>query len=66
MTEDTIVRQNMIDDKNYRPYCMKCSGLQRMNIRLDNLQLQCPKCKSITQFPSDFVNRYKTKWNLKL
>lgn len=65
MAEDSIVRQNMIDNENYRPYCMKCSGLQRMNMRLDNLQLQCPKCITITSFPSDFIDRYKTKHNLK-
>ena len=69
MTESSIVRQNLMDNKNYRPYCMnqgargKGDGCYnpRMEYRSVDGQFICPHCKTITEFPEDFIKRYKEK-----
>jgi len=67
MKEDSIVRQNLMDDPNYRPYCGNNGGgcyNPRTQLRPDG-QFICPHCKWISSFPEDFVKRYKAKHNLK-
>lgn len=66
MEELSIVRQNLIDDKNYRPYCgsMHYGCYQpRTELRTDG-QFICPNCKWISSFEDDFVKRYKEKHDL--
>jgi len=62
MTEETIVRQNLMNEKGYTPYCYRCTGLIRVkwNEKLD--QFRCPVCSWTSEFPKDFIDRYKTKW----
>ena len=42
MSEKSIVRMNAEKDPNYKPYCMRCSGLIRMQI-VESFYWQC-KC----------------------
>ena len=71
MTEETIVRQNLMDNVNYRPYCgnihLSKYGLcynPRTQFRSIDGQFICPNCKSISQFPDDFIKRYREKHNV--
>jgi len=67
MEETSIVRQNLMDDKNYRPYCgsthLGCYG-PRVEYRVSDGQFICPNCKWISSFPEDFIKRYKQKHSL--
>ena len=66
MKEKTIIRQNMMDDKNYRPYCgaERCSGGWPRMIQMDNLQFRCPSCGFNTQIDKDFIDRYRDRWSI--
>jgi rubredoxin len=64
--EETIVRQNLMDDPNYRPYCGNMDNCYnpRTQYRPIDGQFICPNCKWISQFPADFVARYRAKHNI--
>lgn len=68
MEELTVVRQNLMDNINYRPYCgslYKDNCYQpRTELRTDG-QFICPNCKWISKYDDDFILRYKQKHNLK-
>lgn len=73
MTEETIVRENLMTEKGYRPYCGNdkprnapggCS-MPRVNWSEELHQFVCPECGWVSKFPQDFISRYMTKWNLK-
>ena len=73
MKEETIVRQNMMDNINYRPYCgsvfplhpnyKSCSSPRTIWSSGRN-QMLCPECKWASEFPREFIDRYKTKHDL--
>lgn len=65
MTEESIVRQNMMDDESYRGYCgnNSCRTTPRTK-RLENLQQKCPDCGWESKFPESFLKRYKEKHKL--
>lgn len=63
--DSSIVRSNMLEDKNYTPYCMDCSGLVRMKFVSFGKQLVCPKCNKETKFSNAFLGRYSTKHKTK-
>lgn len=71
MKEDSIVRENLMNDRSYRPYCGNNVARQdiggcynpRTQLRPDG-QFICPNCKRISEFPKDFVDRYKAKHGL--
>ncbi len=65
MTESSTVRENLMTQKDYRPYCGNCfckfnnprtSWLMNLN------QFGCG-CGWVSEFPIDFITRYKEKWN---
>ncbi len=66
--EETIVRENLMKDKNYRPYCGNWNNCYnpRTEYRAVDGQFICPHCKWVSQFPKDFIDRYNAKHNLKL
>ena len=66
MTEESIVRQNLMDNVNYRPYCGRDRGCYnpRTEYRPYDSQFICPHCKWISAFPEDFIKRYKEKHKL--
>lgn len=67
MREETIVRENLMNEKGYTPYCGShvpiCCSNPRTFFQHD--QFHCPECGWTSQFPSYFIERYKQKWNFK-
>lgn len=65
MEESTIVRNNLMIDKGYSPYCGndKCK-LRMPRSAFDNIEGQFTCACGYSAFPEDFINRYKTKWGL--
>lgn len=64
MKEITIVRENLMNNKNYSSYCGAVSCIYRMPRTLWNgEQFEC-KCGWKSSFPEDFISRYKEKHNL--
>lgn len=65
MREMTIVRDNLINEINYSPYCGNdnCRLMPR-TVFIDK-QFVCPHCAWRSDFPKDFIIRYKRKWNIK-
>jgi len=63
--EKTTVRQNMMKDEKYRPYCGndKCSGRWPRMRKLENYNFKCPSCGFETKFEDDFFKRYVEKWH---
>ena len=61
--EFSQVRTNMMEDRHYTPYCIPCTGLQRFG-PFDGEQMTCPKCGDRTEFPIEFINRFKAKHNI--
>jgi hypothetical protein len=64
MTEETIVRENLMTRKDYSPYCGKdaCS-FKWPRTSFDNTKKQfvCG-CGWASEFPEDFIKRYMEKW----
>lgn len=68
--ELSIVRTNLM---NYEEYSAYCGNWVQQKIKNCNMprtiwdgklnQFVCPKCGWVSQFPADFINRYKQKWN---
>lgn len=59
--EFSQVRTNMMSDKNYTPYCVPCPGLIRFKKLGSDGQMTCPRCGDKTQFPKEFIDRFKAK-----
>jgi hypothetical protein len=66
MTESTIVRENLMTQEGYRPYCGSLNGCDNPRTSWNGEQFVCPYCGWTSQFPNDFISRYKDKWNLRL
>jgi predicted RNA-binding Zn-ribbon protein involved in translation (DUF1610 family) len=72
MRENTVVRENLMTEKGYTPYCGSnisrdvrggCDN-PRTHYNKKINQFVCPKCGFTSQFPPDFIKRYKEKWNI--
>ena len=69
MKETTIVRENLMEDKSYTPYCGDSLCLPRTSssperwprTKFDGEQFVCPKCRWKSNFPNEFMERYKQK-----
>lgn len=58
----SIVRENLMTKEGYRPYCgdMACkAGMPRTT--WDGDQFKC-RCGWRSDFPVDFIAKYKEKW----
>lgn len=68
LVESSIVRHNLLTDPLYRPYCGNhatnqlsssyCYNPRTIYREVDG-QFICPHCKWISQFPADFIAKYK-------
>jgi hypothetical protein len=60
----SIVRENLMKDANYRPYCGNgyCGGMMPRTVWTGS-QFKCYSCHWISQFPEDFIAEYKAKWH---
>ena len=65
MNEETIVRENLMTREGYSPYCGSNWYDRCFNPRtkFNGSQFVCPKCGWQSNFPQDFIDRYKNKWN---
>lgn len=64
MTESSIVRENLMTEKGYTGYCgdFDCKkGMPRTRWNAKLGQFVC-SCGWVSQYPNDFINRYKEKW----
>lgn len=66
MTELTIVRENMMKDVNYMGYCGNAwnAGCSMPRTVRHGDQFRCPECGWVSQYPQDFIDRYRLKHNL--
>lgn len=70
MKEDSIVRENLMSQEGYRPYCGNNisrdthGGCDNPRTKWNGQQFVCPTCGWVSQFPIEFIIRYKQKWNL--
>jgi len=67
MKEATVVRENLMTEPGYTPYCgapMKSRCTMPRTIWDPKLnQFKCSHCSFVTEFPADFIERYRVKWN---
>lgn len=61
---DSIVRGNLLTEKGYSPYCGndKCI-MPRTMFHMG--QFTCPKCGWVSEFPEEFITKYKQLWNIR-
>jgi len=66
--EYSIVRNNLMKDPYYSPYCGNNvarpplgNGCHNPRTVWNGEQFVCPKCGWTSQFPNDFIERYKAK-----
>lgn len=70
MIENTTVRDNLMNERYYTPYCGSnisrhvIGGCDNPRTAWNGKQFKCPKCGLETEFPDDFIERYKKQWNL--
>lgn len=63
--EVTIVRQNLMEQPGYTPYCGADTCKEHWpRTTFNGQQFKC-KCGWQSFFPEDFIERYKIKWNIK-
>lgn len=65
--EESTVRINLMNDENYTPYCgnWHCKYQSpRTNWDKEKSQFTC-KCGWVSEFPADFIKRYKDNWAFK-
>lgn len=71
MKEASIVRENLMNREGYSGYCgdEQCKPHGRYKTRwprtIWNSKLEqwvCPQCGWVSQYPKDFIARYKKKW----
>lgn len=68
--EESTVRNNLMNRIGYSPYCGSelCSPRTTYSperwprTKFNSEQFVCPKCGWISEFPEDFIKRYKERW----
>ncbi len=66
MKEETIVRENLMNDPGYTGYCgsNNCTyHMPRTKWDKNKEQFTCP-CGWVSAYPADFIKRYKEKWGI--
>lgn len=69
----SIVRTNMMNDRSYAPYCgsvfpghpnYKTCSSPRVRWVNELSQFRCPHCGWVSEFPKEFISRYKQKHSI--
>lgn len=69
MKEQTIVRENLMTQDGYTPYCGNNlpsavkGGCNNPRTVWNGEQFKCPTCGFTSEFPADFIARYKERWS---
>jgi hypothetical protein len=66
----SIVRTNLMNEQGYVGYCgnswneqkRKGCDMPRTKWDAELNQFRCPKCGWVSQFPPEFITRYKERW----
>jgi len=58
-----IVRNNLMTQPGYTPYCGTGNYCRIPRTYFDGEQFACPHCGWRSQFPADFIAEYKAKWH---
>jgi hypothetical protein len=69
--EFSTVRTNLMNQEGYAGYCgnswdeqkKKNCDMPRTRWAPEIGQFKCPKCGWISQYPKEFIDKYKLKWN---
>jgi len=64
----SIVRKNLLTEKNYTPYCggdYGVCGLPRTVFNGSQFKCSCSSCSWVSDFPDEFIQEYKKKWGIK-
>jgi hypothetical protein len=61
----SIVRNNLMERKGYRPYCGNFDGCHMPRANFNGKQFECPCCGWQSSFEKSFIDEYKAKWNIK-
>jgi hypothetical protein len=66
MKEETTVRENLMNEKDYSPYCgsNKCRHKMHRAKWSDDKKQFTYSCVWVSQFPDDFINTYIAKWKI--
>ena len=70
MIEISTVRENLMNEPHYSPYCgsniprFEKGGCDNPRTNFNGSQFVCPHCGFVSKFPDDFIIRYKSKWNI--
>lgn len=67
----SIVRTNLMNQEGYTGYCgnsweeqnKKGCNMPRTKWIPELNQFQCPKCGWISEYPKEFIDKYKLKWS---
>lgn len=62
MPENPLIRKNLMTEKGYSPYCGGMCAIMPRTI-FTGRQFKCEICGWHSEFPEDFINKYKAKWN---
>lgn len=66
--EDSIIRNNLMNEKVYTPYCGddNCrKGMPRTKLDAQKEQFVY-SCGWVSKFTPDFIKRYKVRWQINL
>ena len=58
----SIVRENLLNQKGYTPYCGNESCRTMPRTKFDGEQFICPDCGWRSEFPIKFIEELRKKW----
>lgn len=62
----SIVRDNLMTQPHYSPYCGQMDKRCSMpRTKFNGRQFVCPECGWVSQFDAEFIAAYKKKWDIK-
>jgi hypothetical protein len=65
MQEESVIRENLMTEKDYTPYCgsMFCKYHSPRSVYDQEKEQFTCKCGWVSKFPADFIKRYRDKWS---
>lgn len=58
----SLIRDNIMTRKNYSPYCGNDECKKMPRSPFNGHQFECRTCGWQSEFPKDFIEKYKDKW----
>ena len=62
--KNPIARDNLLNQKHYSPYCGDYKCIRMPRTEFTGEQFKCGDCGWESEFPEDFINKYKERWGL--